>query len=134
MIRHSNVPADCKVFTPPSLADAMAGVLSNRAGYRWLEPCSGGGVFLSALNRQGVAASQITAVELDHHDGMTQRCSNYYPGVDFLNWSLNTQDRFDRIIGNPPYLSLHRVPARVRNSALRVQRPDGGCVPPKANC
>jgi hypothetical protein len=134
MRRHPTVPDDCKVFTPPSLAEAMAGVLPNRIGDRWLEPCAGGGVFLSSLIRQGVAACQITAVELDHHDGMTQRCGSYLPGVDFLNWSLNTPDRFDRVIGNPPYLSLHRVPADVRSAAFRVQRPVGGFVPPKANC
>jgi hypothetical protein len=134
MKRNLSVPDDCKVFTPPSLADAMAGVLPNRIGDRWLEPCAGGGVFLSSLIRQGIAACQITAVELDHHDGMTQHCGSYLSGVDFLDWSLNTPDRFDRVIGNPPYLSLHRVPARVRDAALRIQRPVEGFVPPKANC
>lgn len=128
------VPRDCKVYTPPPLAAAMAGSLPHRPGDRWLEPCVGAGVFLSALSDRDVEPGQVTAVELDHHDGLAEQCGSYLPGVDFLGWSLSTDERFDRIIGNPPYLPLHRVPARVRQAALRVPRPGGGHVPPKANC
>lgn len=125
---------DCKVYTPGPLAEAMAGVLPNRPDDRWLEPCVGEGIFLSALARCGVAPEQVTAVELDRHDGLTEKCGNYHPGEDFLDWSLRTAERFDRIIGNPPYLPLHRVPEAVRAAALRISRPSGGFVPPKANC
>jgi adenine-specific DNA-methyltransferase len=128
------VPNDCKVFTPAPLADAMAAVLPNRPGDHWLEPCVGGGVFLAALARQGVLQGQVTAVELDLHNELADQCGTYHPGVDFLGWSLRTAGRFDRIVGNPPYLPLHRVPEAVRAAALCIPRPSGGYVPRKANC
>jgi adenine-specific DNA-methyltransferase len=133
-LRELTVPDDCKVFTPAALADAMAAALRNRPGDRWLEPCVGGGAFVVALSKCGVFPNQITAVDLDQHNGVADLCGSYHYGVDFLAWSLGTTERFDRVIGNPPYLPLHRVPKQVRRAALRVPRLGGGYVPPKANC
>ncbi len=129
-----SAPDDCKVFTPEPLAKAMAALLGNRTGDRWLEPCVGKGIFLKALHDAGVRSSQITAVELDRHPGLEDWCENYFPGTDFLAWASSTKRRFDRIVGNPPYLPLHRVPSEIRGTALTLRRPGGGRVPPKANC
>lgn len=126
-------PEDCKVFTPVALANAMAGVLADGPFVRWLEPCVGKGVFLDALKSVGVDRHRITAVELDHHD-ISAKCGEYYPETDFLSWSLETESRFDRIIGNPPYLKLHRAHEEVIRAALRVRQPDGRGVPLKSNC
>lgn len=128
-----SAPDECKVFTPVALAQAMAGVLEDRPGRAWLEPCVGKGVFVDALGSVGVERSRVTAVELDHHD-LAAKCGEYHPGVDFLAWSLETPKRFDRIIGNPPFLKLHRAHKDVITAALRVPRPGGGTVPLRANC
>ena len=129
-----SAPDDCKVFTPEPLAKAMAALLANRPGDRWLEPCVGKGIFLKALLDAGVRPSQITAVELDRHHGLEGWCGSYFPGTDFLGWACSTERQFDRIVGNPPYLPLHRVPTEIRGNALTLLRPGGGRVPPKANC
>lgn len=129
-----SAPDDCKVFTPEPLAKAMAALLGNRTGDQWLEPCVGKGIFLKALHDAGVRPSQITAVELDRHPGLEDWCATYFPGTDFLAWASSTKRTFDRIVGNPPYLPLHRVPSEIRGSALTLLRPGGGRVPPKANC
>ncbi|CAN5476108.1 class I SAM-dependent methyltransferase [soil metagenome] len=135
MIKSSKLtaPEDCKVFTPVALANAMAGVLADGPAMRWLEPCVGKGVFLDALANAGVERNRITAVELDHHD-ISAKCGEYHPGTDFLGWSLETNARFDRIIGNPPFLKLHRAHEAVIQAALRVKQPDGRAVPLKSNC
>jgi adenine-specific DNA-methyltransferase len=136
-VRLSSLPSahdDCKVFTPEPLARVMAGLLRDRPGDRWLEPCVGKGVFLTALRAAGVAPSRITAIELDHHAGLEEWCGQYRPGTDFLAWSYAGPGFFDRIIGNPPYLPLHRVLPEIRGIALKLCRPGGGQVPPKANC
>lgn len=126
-------PEDCKVYTPVALANAMAGVLADGPDVRWLEPCVGKGVFLDALHGAGVDRERITAVELDHHD-ISEKCGTYHPETDFLSWSLETEARFDRIIGNPPFLKLHRAHEAVIQAALRVKQPDGRAVPLKSNC
>lgn len=113
----------------------MARLLPDTPTSKWLEPCVGEGVFLDALASAGVAANRITAVELDTHTGLTSKCWKYLPGTDFLGWSSDTKRRFDRIIGNPPYLPLHRAPETVKAASLQIRRPNGaGTVPPKANC
>jgi adenine-specific DNA-methyltransferase len=129
----TSAPPECKVYTPEPLARAMVGLLPDCPGATWLEPCVGRGVFLHALARAGVEAHRITAVELDDHAGLDGLCGEYLPGTDFLEWALRAGRRFDRVIGNPPYLPLHKVPSNVRAAALRVPRPAGGTVPPKAN-
>jgi hypothetical protein len=111
----------------------MARVLSDAPGYRWLEPCVGKGVFLDALAAAGVDRDRITAIELDHHD-LHGKCGEYHPGTEFLDWSLRTVLRFDRIVGNPPFLKLHRAHGTVVQAALRIERPGGGTVPLRANC
>jgi hypothetical protein len=127
-------PDDCKVYTPAPLARAMARLLASGGGDMWLEPCVGQGVFLDALVEVGVSRRGLTAVELDNHIELSGRCGTYLPGTDFLAWATRTLLRFDRVIGNPPYVSLHRLPAAIRAAALGVPRPSGGTVPPKANC
>jgi hypothetical protein len=127
-------PTDCKVFTPPALAEVVAATLPNRPGDCWLEPCVGKGVFLEAMARVGVCKGQVTAVDLDHHEGVEALCNEYLSGVDFLAWAVTTELRFDRIVGNPPYLSLHRAPEPVKAAAFQVPRPGGGYVPPVSNC
>ncbi len=132
---HITAHPKCKVYTPLPLAEAMARLLPDAGEAEWLEPCVGQGVFLDALNEAGVDRGRIFAVELDTHDGLNHKCGTYLPGTDFLSWAIETDRRFDRVIGNPPYLPLHRVPPDVRAAALRTLRPDGRrTVPPKANC
>lgn len=126
-------PDDCKVFTPVALAKAMAGVLEDAPNLRWLEPCVGQGVFLDALASKGVNPERITAVELDHHD-LSGKCGDYIAGEDFLGWSLKSEQQFDRIIGNPPFLKLHRAHSSVIEAALKIPRLGGGTVPLGANC
>ncbi len=128
-----SAPIDCKVYTPAPLARAMARLLPDAPAATWLEPCVGLGVFLDALAEAGVAQKRVTAVELDCHNGLTPKCGTYLPGTDFLSWAIETDRRFDRVIGNPPYLPLYRMPATTRLAALRVPRPSRGTVPPKAN-
>src|SRR4051794_13513845 len=127
-------PDACKVFTPPPLAAAMTAMLTDRPGDEWLEPCVGKGVFVDALVNASVPPARISAVGLDVYPQIKHPCGRYLAGTDFLRWSLETSARFDRIIGNPPFVPLHKLPAAVRAAALKVPRPFKGTVPPKANC
>ncbi len=88
-------------FTPPSVVSAMWS-LRRRQG-RVLEPCCGDGAFLR--DRQD---SSIVAVEKD--------CSLHSPSgvmrVDFFDYP--TSEKFDTIIGNPPYVRNRWISADTR--------------------
>ena len=127
------VPHSCKVATPSPLAVAMVKTLGIRPGESWLDPCVGGGIFARSLHSEGVPTDRIFGLDLEPepmvHDGLAQVTW----GQDYLNWAQSTVDRFDNIIGNPPYLAISRLPDTLQRSALGVTAPGGGYVPRGAN-
>src|ERR1051325_6570655 len=96
-------PKKCKVYTPEPLARAMVHTLGNSLRDLWLEPCVGKGVFLKALSEIGVDADRITAIDLMEEPEVTDSLACTIRGTDFLSWAGSTQQRFTKIIGNPPY-------------------------------
>jgi adenine-specific DNA-methyltransferase len=127
-------PTSCKVYTPGPLAEAMVSRLCRGRDLSWLEPCVGSGIFLEKLGALGVRPRSITAIDLDRKQRPNDSLAHTLRGRDFLRWYRGTQSRFDRIVGNPPFVSIKRLPARLRSSALEVKAPDGGNVPLGANC
>ncbi|TFF99539.1 MAG: hypothetical protein EU541_04685 [Promethearchaeota archaeon] len=100
-----------QVYTPESVAQFMLSrviyyfkkINKDLKYVKVLEPCSGDGIFLKMLLQFGF--SDITAFELD--DTLSSKLLEKYPEVHFrfenvLGADLN--DKFDLIIGNPPYL------------------------------
>src|SRR5271157_2710074 len=116
-------PDSCKVYTPRPVADAMVLALQPDRGATWLEPCVGRGVFLLALAEAGVARSRIVAVDLDPVACETDALATTCRGLDFLAWFRSQCRRFDRIVGNPPYVPLSRLDQRLKESAIAVRVP-----------
>lgn len=121
-------PTQCKVYTPRPLAAALVNALGDQHNARWLEPCVGEGVFISVLTEIGVRAERITAIDLDINPGPEDIGANTFRGIDFLNWALSTERKFERIIANPPFLGLSKLDAELRQSALRMTSPRGAKV------
>lgn len=73
-----------------------------------LEPSCGDGVFLEELKNGNYKYKNITAVEFDYDEA--QKASNLridncsIINNDFHDYCINTKQRFDIIIGNPPYI------------------------------
>ncbi|MHA1527058.1 MAG: Eco57I restriction-modification methylase domain-containing protein [Promethearchaeota archaeon] len=68
-----------------------------------LEPSVGEGIFLKYLHQNGL--EKITAYEID--ENLKESLLNLYPNVCFIfeNFlSSEVNEKFDLIIGNPPYL------------------------------
>lgn len=96
-------------YTPEGIAEFILrwGTKDNE-GTRILEPSCGDGVFLKQLNRRHIKYSSITAIELDSIE------ASKASGVELENFELinddfhaycnRTDDRFDLIVGNPPYI------------------------------
>ena len=126
-------PSSCKVYTPYPLACAMSSALGDMPDFSWLEPCVGYGVFLKALKAQGIRRTRITAIDLDAKASPSDKLAKVIRGTDFLAWAQTTEHRFDRIIGNPPYVAISKLPNTLRDCAAQMSDPDGNTVGAKSN-
>lgn len=88
-----------QVFTPEPVVHAMLALRRNRG--RVLEPACGDGAFLAHL--EGTAVG----IELD-----PGHCPPGARNMDFFDYP--DHERFDTIIGNPPYVRFQDIPARTR--------------------
>lgn len=129
-----SIPSSCVVYTPRPLADAIVTALGDSGGDRWLEPCVGGGVFVEALASMGVPRQRIRALDLDPLRRKQDANARTLRGTEFLTWSQETPERFSRIVANPPFVALNRIPARIRRAALRIAMPDGDSLALASNC
>jgi adenine-specific DNA-methyltransferase len=122
----------CKVYTPFPLACGITKALGDARNLSWLEPSHGAGVFLKALADSGVTRDRIRAVDLDRTECPADRLARTSRGVDFISWSSKTTERFDRIVGNPPYIAISQLEQSLRKTAACVTDfdafPIGSCA------
>ena len=115
---------NCRVYTPIPLAESMVRIVGDSPNAHWLEPSFGTGNFLNAISKLSVPPSRVTAIDLDECPSPTDHLADSSRGVDFLAWSTSTDRRFDKIVGNPPYVSMHRLCEVQRASARATPSPD----------
>ncbi len=84
-------------FTPKMVAEFMVDLASINPNAKILEPSCGEGVFLDVLTEKGF--SNLTAYEIDKELATDYNFINYKSFV-----STEITDKFDLIIGNPPYI------------------------------
>ncbi len=100
-----------QIFTPSYIAEFMVDNILNFLGnsekkpqnLRILEPSVGEGIFLKYLLKYNF--SNITAYEMDNN--LKESLVNSYPNIKFkfVNFlGSDPNEKFDLIIGNPPYL------------------------------
>lgn len=126
-------PASCKVSTPPDLAEAMVRALGDAKGATWLEPAHGNGAFVEAVARFGVGKKRIIAIDLDKRPAAADRLATTMRGVDFLQWAKETDRRFDRIVGNPPFISIAQLSSSLQKTAASVFDLNGRAIGRGAN-
>ncbi|MFP3320138.1 MAG: N-6 DNA methylase [Acidilobus sp.] len=100
-------------FTPKFVGEFMVSLITKPKDSSVLEPCAGTGVFLSALYEAGFR--NVTAYEID------SSLPNYSPikitYQDFLK--VKPEERYDVIIGNPPYVRWRNIPHEWREEFRR---------------
>lgn len=126
-------PTSCKVYTPAVLADAIVSALGDEPQASWLEPSHGTGVFLDAIARLGAPKERIVAIDLDRTSSPADGLATTIRGVDFLSWANNTEQRFDRIVGNPPFIAINRLPQSLQEVAASVIDSNGRPIGRGAN-
>jgi adenine-specific DNA-methyltransferase len=129
-----DIPRSCVVYTPAPLATAIVRALGDSRTAQWLEPSVGEGVFLESLSAVGVSKKRIRALDLDVNSGSSDALGRTLRGRDFFKWSRTTRERFSRIVANPPYLAINRLPVEIQTAALSIPMPGDGRVPLGSNC
>lgn len=97
------------VYTPTKIAKAIVTEVFLHSGPQVraiLEPSVGDGAFLDALKDCGQLA-RVTALDID--DRAVERVRARFPSArielgDFFSYAADSADRYDLIIGNPPYI------------------------------
>jgi adenine-specific DNA-methyltransferase len=84
-------------FTPKIVADFMIEMADISKSSKILEPSCGEGVFLELLQQKGF--NLLTAFEIDEELAQEYDCVKYESFV-----SAKIDEKFDLIIGNPPYI------------------------------
>ena len=96
-------------YTPEPIAEfILRWGINGSTNYDILEPSCGDGVFLEQISRQNLAYNSITAIEYDEIEAQkadkillqNKRVLN----EDFHVYSNETIEKFDLVVGNPPYI------------------------------
>lgn len=90
-----------QVFTSDEIVNKMCSLIKN--GNEILEPSCGDGAFLKALKGRN-----LTAIELD--SSVAHKDADI---MDFFDYS--TSNKFDTIIGNPPYVKYNDIDKETKN-------------------
>ena len=73
-----------------------------------LEPSCGDGVFLEEIQKENYKYNSVTAIEFDEIEAIKSRKigldKSKVINSDFHDFCINTKQRFDLVIGNPPYI------------------------------
>lgn len=117
-------PRECKVYTPPSLAEAMVSAIHCGRDVEWLDPCVGPGAFIEALRARKVRKDRIVALDLESAAGKFDSFARTVRGVDFFRWLPSTTARFDKIIANPPYVPIERLSRALQKPILSLNEID----------
>jgi SAM-dependent methyltransferase len=120
-------------YTPPAVAQALTNWAIREAEARVLDPSYGGCAFLQAafatLRQKGALtpAKHIFGIDLDPSAEKflaplltAGAASTQYLQRDFFNVSLGDFDGapFDVVVGNPPYIRYHDIPAPAQQRAV----------------
>lgn len=96
-------------YTPKEIADFMLKwAINGNKEIDILEPSCGDGVFLKLIQENKIHYNSLTAIEFDEVEYEKSLNIGLEKSTiindDFHNYCLNTKDKFDLIIGNPPYI------------------------------
>ncbi|QEC50969.1 adenine-specific DNA methylase [Anseongella ginsenosidimutans] len=96
-------------YTPEPIAEfILRWGVNGSNDYDILEPSCGDGVFLEQLQKHQLKYKSITAIEFDEAEAIkankTDLHSKQVINADFHAYCNNTLQRFDLIVGNPPYI------------------------------
>lgn len=96
-------------YTPEPIASfILKWAFNGNKEFDILEPSCGDGVFLDAINDGKYLYNSVTGIELDEVEAEKSQIINLPKttiiNADFHEFCINTNQRFDLVVGNPPYI------------------------------
>lgn len=118
-------------YTPQDLALFLTRWVAQGKPKSILEPSCGDGAFLEAIAKADVSGAQVVAIEFDAVEAAksAERARNLPIDVevlntDFLGWALaelpEGGQRFDAVVGNPPFVRYQYLPPTFQDLAEKV--------------
>lgn len=111
------------IYTPEHVVDYMLAQFDLSKSAQVLEPSGGDGVFVRGLLQEGVKPEKITVWDIDREVGKSIKelgvnfvCKDSLLNTDF---TASLRQRFDYIVGNPPYLNKQSSYIRANKKQLR---------------
>lgn len=112
-------------YTPDTIASfILKWGINDNTSYDILEPSCGDGVFLEQLKKENFGFNKIVAIELDVEEA--EKANNialnkkFVVNTDFHAYCNETNQRFDLIIGNPPYIRYQYFDETQQNQAIQI--------------
>ena len=96
-------------YTPNKIASfILKWAFNGRKDIDILEPSCGDGVFLREIQEGKYGYNSFLGIELDEDEAQKARNTNLAKSeilnTDFHEYCINTEKKFDLVIGNPPYI------------------------------
>ena len=120
-------------YTPLQLADAMVSLFASENIRSILEPSCGDGVFLDSLKQQNKipALEKLMAIEIDSSEAKKVR-ENFINDInvsvvcsDFFDCFDKQNEKFDLILGNPPYIRYQYLTEHQRELQSKILTEQG---------
>lgn len=112
------------VETPKEIAELMVELSSIKRDGKVLDTGCGRGIFLEVLNSYNYKNVYGIEIDREFYEYCRTKWGKLYNIIfgDFLSYEF--KDKFDLIIGNPPYAHFNQLPTELAN---RVKNIIGGC-------
>ena len=112
-------------YTPSKIANfILKWAVNGNKDYNILEPSCGDGVFLEQIIESDFEYQSVTAIEIDSQEAKkTEKIKlpkTKVLNMDFYSYCNTTTDRFDLIIGNPPYIRYQYFNKEQREQAEKI--------------
>jgi adenine-specific DNA methylase len=117
-------------YTPAKIANfILRWGINGSMGAKILEPSCGDGVFLDCAAKQGLAFQDFTAVEFEAGEADKARSIGLHDSTvihdDFHHFCLETDQKFDLVVGNPPFIRYQYYDAEQQTLADAIFKKAG---------